>query len=253
VIPLLQPLFQGDWARYAETLACDPPPADAHSLIDLIAEGGPLASVLHRQAEALRCADLRPVASAWSLDYLWALLPPVVAAASVLQHVFPVRANTTRLLLGPQGEPLRFHIADEGRQLAGAPVALRYDDLLWHHLQSLFAALHPEARVPLKILWSNAARYLEEVLEQALHLTGGAPHIEHDRLLLLDSPRWPDGRPNPLHLRRREAPCIQDDETRPLKLHRECCLYYRLPGEDYCGACPLAPQHRRVRGSGPVA
>ncbi|MFS2052117.1 (2Fe-2S)-binding protein, partial [Variovorax sp. CT11-76] len=26
----------------------------------------------------------------------------------------------------------------------------------------------------------------------------------------------------------------------------QCCLYHLLPGEEHCGACPLAPRHREA-------
>ena len=44
-------------------------------------------------------APLAALASVWSLTYLWRLLPPVVAAASVLQRVLPVDTTQARLAL----------------------------------------------------------------------------------------------------------------------------------------------------------
>ena len=41
---------------------------------------------------------------------------------------------------------------------------------------------------------------------------------------------------------------IEDGAATTITLHRQCCLFYRLPGQGYCGACPLAPEHRRATG-----
>jgi ferric iron reductase protein FhuF len=242
VIPLLAPLFQGEWAAYGETLACAPqPPADAVPVAALLHDAALLDGVLRRHARHLgvQGSDLRAVASAWSLEYLWALLPPVVAAASVLQHGFPVRAEDTAVSLDEDGEPVRFHIAGEGRALPGTSTAARFDGLLWQHLEPLFDAVSRQSRLPRKVLWGNAARYLELILDEALHLTGHAGPVAADSAALLHSAAWPDGRANPLHARLRKVVRIADGAAAPPRLHRQCCLSYLLPGQDYCEACPL--------------
>jgi len=239
MIPLLEPLFQGELAKHGEKLQCvDTVPADAVQVAELARSPALLADVLQRNARyrGVGGADWRAVASAWSLEYLAMLLPPVMAAASMLQHAFPIAAEHTWVRLDAHGGPLGFHIRHPGRSQHGADAAERYEPLLWKHLAPLFAALSGLTRIAPKILWSNTVRLMEPVFDLALAATGGAPSIAHDRQLLLYTAAWPrDLRANPLHGRRRNA---------PVKLHRECCLNYLLPHEHHCNACPLAPEHR---------
>jgi ferric iron reductase protein FhuF len=227
VIPLLEPLFPGELAVHGEKLQCaDAVPPGALRVADLAQSPAPLADVLQRNARYRGVAgtDLRAVASAWSLEYIAMLLPPVMAAASMLQHVFPVAAEHTWVRLDAHGGPASFHIRHMGRPL------------LWQHLAPLFEALAGTTRLAPKILWSNTVRLMEPVFDVALAATGGAPSILRDRQLLLHSATWPNElRPNPLHGRER---------SHPVKLHRECCLNYLLPHEHHCNACPLAPEHR---------
>jgi ferric iron reductase protein FhuF len=233
MIALLAPLFQGEWAAYGETLACAPRwPAEAIPVARLCQDTAMLRQTIARYAARLGVdgdggADLRPAASAWSLDYLGALLAPAAAAASVLQHAFPLGAADLALTLDRLGAPARFHLVDQGRALPGSPTLERYGPLLREHLAPLFEAIGGQTRLPPKILWANAARKLDEVLVQALALTGGAPRVGIDRDQLLHRQAHADGGANPLY-------------GRPSPLHRHCCLRYQLPGQSYCGACPHA-------------
>ncbi|MGS1005770.1 siderophore-iron reductase FhuF [Achromobacter anxifer] len=247
MIPLLSPLFRGEWAAYAETLHCAAEwPAGAVPVAHLLASDALLDATLRRYAAHLNVAgnDLRAAASAWSLDYLWALLPATAAAASVLQHVFPMRAEDVALSLNDFGAPVRFHIHHEGRPEPASPAAVRYAALLDAHLHPLFKAISRQTRLTQKILWGNTARYLEAILDQALTLTGNAEQIALDKKILLQRPLRPDGTPNPLFGRQRTSARKEDGATAPLLLHRQCCLLYRLPGQSHCGACPLAPEHQ---------
>lgn len=251
MIALLTPLFQGDWAAYGETLVCQASsPPDAIGLSRLIHDGALLDDVMRRHAAHLGVAgdDLRAAASTWSLAYLWALLPPVTAAASVLQHGFPMRAEDISVSLDKAGTPVRFHIRHEGRAMPGTPTSVRYDALLSAHLEPLFQAIGLRTKLARKILWGNAARYLEVVLDQVLALTGDAEHVAADRRVLLQQATWPDGRPNLLHAPQRHSVGTEHGRIVPITLHRQCCLSYLLPGQNYCGACPLSPEHGRARG-----
>ncbi|MDQ0024409.1 ferric iron reductase protein FhuF [Variovorax paradoxus] len=239
MIPLLEPLFQGELAAHGEKLQCaDMVPADAVRVAELARSPALLADVLQRNARyrGVSGADWRPVASAWSLEYIAMLLPPVMAAASMLRHVFPIAAEHTWVRLDAHGGPVGFHIRHPGQSQHGADAAERYELLLWQHLAPLFTALCGLTRLAPKILWSNTVRLMEPVFDVALAATDRAPSIAHDRQLLLHTATWPrDLRANPLHGRLRNA---------PVKLHRECCLNYLLPHEHHCNACPLAPEHR---------
>lgn len=254
MIPLLEPLFQGELAPHGEALECAPqPPAGAVRVADLVQSSELLGRVLRLHASHLGVEDkdLRAAASAWSLDYLGMLLPPLAAAASVLQHGFPAAAEQVWVSLGPDARPRSFHIRELGRSQLGMTTAARYSTLLRHHLEPLFSALCRLTGIPAKILWSNTARNLEPVLDQALALTGGSPPIADDRRRLLHDAAWPAGGAdaggpwtNPLPGPQREVRVLFEGRDRTVKLHRQCCLFHLLPHEGYCGACPLSPAHR---------
>lgn len=253
MIPLLAPIFQGELAPLGEGLQCaQDPPADAVRLADLLQPGPRLSEVLRRHARFRGDADADPraVASVWSLRYLDVLLPPVVAGASVLQHVFPVSAGQVWVRFDDNGDAVSFHVIELGEPRHDATTSQRYAPLLWHHLAPLFAELTRITRLAPKILWGNLARRLEPILAQGLLLTGGSATIAQDQAHLLHAAAWPDAPCglNPLHGRQREVPWHHEGRTVAMKLHRQCCLYHLLPGEDYCGACPLAPRHRRSNG-----
>ncbi|WP_440532060.1 siderophore-iron reductase FhuF [Variovorax sp. YR566] len=246
MIAMLEPLFQGNLAPHGEALQCAPqPPAGALRVADLVHSPELLGRVLRLHASHLGVEgkDLRAVASAWSLDYLGMLLPPVAAAASVLQHGFPVAADQVWVRLGPHAHPLSFHIRELGQPQRGATTEERYSALLRQHLEPLFSALCRLTGIAAKILWGNAARNLEPVLDQALALTGRSPPIAGDRQQLLHNPAWPAWS-NPLPGRQREIRVRLEGRERTVKLHRQCCLFHLLPREGYCGACPLSPAHR---------
>ncbi|MDM0009690.1 siderophore-iron reductase FhuF [Variovorax sp. J22G73] len=257
MIALLEPLFQGDHARHGEALQCAPqPPADALRVADLIAQPPLLLDLLHRQARHLGAdtRDLRPVASAWSLEYLGMWLPPMVAAASVLQHAFPADPEHVWVRFDDDGDPLGFHIRELGRPMPGTSAAQRYAPMFWQHMAPLFAVIGQLTRLAPKVLWSNAARHLETILEEALALTGGAAPIAQDRDRLLRDATWPQPqRTHPLYAPQRQvelqAPVRPTPEGRreTLTLYRHCCLNHLLPGESHCGPCPLAPAHRKGR------
>ncbi|MDP9989729.1 ferric iron reductase protein FhuF [Variovorax boronicumulans] len=250
MIPLLAPIFRGELAHLGEGLQyARTPPAGAVRVADLLHSVSRLAEVLRMNARFRRHvdADQRAVASAWTLRYVEVLLPPVVAAASMLHHVFPLSAEQTWVRLDGNGGVIDFHIVELGESRRGAPTAERYAPLLWQHLAPLFGSLTGLTRIAPKILWGSVSRHLEPILDQGLRLSGGSASIAQDRAWLLHEADWPcaDTGVNPLHGVRREVMRRHEGRDIPLRLHRQCCLYHLLPGEGYCGACPLAPQHRK--------
>lgn len=239
MIPVLQPIFQNEWISYGETIVHGPLPKEyaQHQVIlleEFLSDSTLLTDTLIRYGQNLKCRDLLPVASAWTLDYFSALLPPVVAANSVLHHGFPVSATEIRIVLDAHGAPVAFQVPHEGESLEGQVATQRYAVLVWKHLEPLIdkLVLHTPARS--RLLWNNAARYFNEVLEQAAHLGINQPGIINDQDTLLRQPHWPDGRFNPLY---GKLPTNN-------RLHRQCCLYYLLPDQNYCRACPKTKNGR---------
>ncbi|MFF7400336.1 siderophore-iron reductase FhuF [Achromobacter sp. NPDC008082] len=246
MIALLQPFFREDWRPYAATVQHARASAHSRQASALLGDGPALAHVLARHRKHWSDADPRAVASAWAMSYLWALLPPVAAAASGARQVLPASGDAMSLELDDNSAPARFQIADLGHAAPGSDVWRRYEALVWRHLLPLADALHAASRLPRKTVWGGAVRYLEVVLKaveaQTQH-TPASDSVRQDRLHLLESPWWgPEaaGRPNPLCL----PPRTSRGPGPAVTLHRECCLYHLLPTAQYCAACPLAPQHR---------
>lgn len=248
MIPLLQLLFQGDLSEYGERLVCSPAPAMAVPIIELIENRHILEEILRRQALSLDAPanDLRAVASVWSLGYLWTLLPAAVVPLSLLGHSFPLRADQMSVQLDIHDNPSRFYIISEGHSTPERPTKARYEALLLHHLQPLFESITKLTGLPRKVLWGNAARYLEVILDQASLLDNCNQRLLNDRSALLQTPLWPDGSHNPLYAKQREVMLCANGNCESVKLHRRCCLNFRLPNEIYCAACPLAPQFRHT-------
>jgi ferric iron reductase protein FhuF len=244
MIPLLTPLFRDEWAPYGEALTCAPARAGALRLSEFLENPAAADEILEQYARNVGSSDRRPVAAAWALDYFTALLPPVVAAASVLHRVFPIDARQVTITFDPAGAPTQFHIPDEGVALPAASTSARYATLLWEHLELLIACLADWGGVSRRLLWGNVARRLEGTLEQIELLTRDLPAIHEgvlaDRQALLHQPTWL-ARRNPLFMRVRRTCHWHAGQPHEVRLHRQCCLYYLLPGHDFCAPCPLAP------------
>ncbi|WP_082219364.1 siderophore-iron reductase FhuF [Massilia sp. NR 4-1] len=259
MIPLLEPLFQGEMRSYGESLSCAPqfPPA-ALPVAQLLSEPELLTRQLHSSAAKFGLQDLRPVASDWSNRYLGALLPPLVAGATLLRHRFPASAGEMAVTLAPHGAVVGFHILTLGESLPEADTGQRYDALLRSHLAPLFAQLSCQSGLAQKILWGNAVRWLNFLFDAAQRLAAahGEQHVAavaSDRAQLFDGALW-TGEENPLCMRRRCAPAKPGEKADAdglIALHSQCCLYHLLPGQSYCGACPLDPL--RVRGKALIA
>ncbi|MBP1204385.1 ferric iron reductase protein FhuF [Duganella sp. 1411] len=250
---MLEPIFQGDWRPYGDTLSCGSAPEGAVAVTRLIADDALLDMLVRRHAAHLDTDDMRPAASAWSNAYLEALLPPVAAAATLLGHVFPAAAADMALTLDEHGAAVAFHVAGEGAALPGADAHRRYHALLTEHLAPLFARLARRCRVPEKILWGNVARFLDNLFREAGELSEAAGKLAaRDGAALLEQPLRPDGGRNPLYTRARTVLVpAEDGGERQVTLHRQCCLYYLLPGEGYCGRCPLDPAYLPSKTSKP--
>jgi ferric iron reductase protein FhuF len=268
MLEMLRPFFQGAWQPYGESLALAEAPQTRPSIAHWLLQPGALNKVLTQHAELLRAPQvMRAVASDWSIRYVGALLPPIVAAASLVKRCLPLDWDEMVLHLDRHGTPGRFEISHLGTACAHAATAERYETLVWEHLDPLLKRLGREARVPTKILWGNVHRALNNIFAGALELLKHQPTcvqtLTVDRDQLLAAPTWPDSRRNPLALRPRlaappaspsaarraatTAAGSSANSERAVLLHATCCLAYELPQTGFCEACPLAPQHRRRR------
>lgn len=179
-----------------------------------------------------------------------ALLPPLVAAATLLHHRLPAAAGEMAVSLDGNGQPALFHVTSLGTPMPGADAQQRHGPLLEQHLAPLFARLSALAGVPQKILWGNASRLIDNLLREAAALPA-ADRVVADRAALLEQVHWPDGSRQPLYARARTVRPGPQREC--VTLHRQCCLYYLLPGEGFCGRCPLDPIYRNLKAATPAA
>lgn len=247
MIKLLTPIFQGEWEHYGEGLICSETTGNqAHRLADLLDEPEAIDNILMQRARFYDYDDLRPVASVWLLKYVTLLIPPVAAAATVLQHSFPIGPKDISLILDDTAAPVAFVIPHLGESVAGLDTQSRYSCLLKENLEPLISYIATSTRVPAKILWGNASRRLETLLTLAQQWTN-APHeaahrAANDKECLLEHRTWPGGERNPMFGRKRQATRVSEEGDIPVHLHRHCCLDYRLPGGSYCGLCPLSPE-----------
>lgn len=251
MIPLLEPFFQGNLAPFGERLVCTqytPLPPDAVALRTLLNRDF-LQALIERQARmrAVTGCDLRAPASLWSLEYVAALMPPVVVGAALLDQIFPMGIDDVHVRLDENGNLLTFHIAHLVASTVDRNTSpqTRYATLLEEHLAALFDALSQLSRVAPKILWGNAARAFDMVFEHACALSDSQT-LRRDRDFLLHSTQW-DGRDNPMWGRQRQASHVHGTHVHRITLHRQCCLHHLLPGKEYCGACPLSPANRCTR------
>lgn len=254
MIELLTPIFQGTLAHHGEGLICsETAGSQAHRLADLLDEPEKIDDILMRRARYFEYDDLRPVAAVWLLKYITLLVPPVAAAATVLEHGFPVGPKDISVMVDDDAAPVGFVIPHLGASVSGLDTQSRYAPLLQEHLEPLIAYLAMRTRVPAKILWGNASRRLETLLNLAQQLTAYPPETAkraaNDKEFLLERRTWPDGQRNPMFGHKRQATRITEDGEVPVRLHRQCCLVYRLPGKGYCGLCPLSPEFRKRKGA----
>ncbi|MFY0479938.1 siderophore-iron reductase FhuF [Achromobacter marplatensis] len=234
MIPFLAPYFPGEWRSHGQSLrlgAAGGPPARA-----LLDDTARLRQTLERyRATQWPGADARAAASAWTLQYLWALLAPAVAAATGARREVPCAAAAMRLMLDGANTPVAFIVAELGPAQPDADTRERYGALVWEHLLPLADGIHAASRLPRKVVWAGAVRYLDALFD-ALRAMGC--DVAEDRRLLLETASWSgDGRANPLCLPARIPPAHA-----PGPVYRECCLYYLLPGQTQCAACPLPRQ-----------
>jgi len=245
LIPVLAPLFTEARAAAAARLTCDAAHyAEAMPLQQLLQDDVLLGDMMARYGRHWRSDDQRAVASAWSLNYFAALLPPAVAASSVLHRTLPLGIDDTRILLNEQGAVRLLCLPDDGVVVQNADAQERYQQLVWEHLAPIIGRLAQAFRSSPRVLWGNTIRRIRATLvaaEQFPLPKNRLRDIVADRQFLLNQPAWPDGRANPLH-HKGDALAAQTPQRK--YLHRNCCLYYRLPDEGYCGACPLAPTNR---------
>lgn len=177
------------------------------------------------------------VLSEWSKYYFIRILGPVIAANVLLGHALPVRLSELELVFGKDGTIHGFVVKDQGTAITTTGVA-RYESLIEDNLKPLIESWSLHFSVPIKILWVNAARYVNWINVQ-LDLVGAGAEVGKAVTQLLEH-RYVNDNINPLFGCYR----LRIIEAKPVQVRRNCCLRYRLPTTELCDDCPrlLEPQ-----------
>lgn len=185
-------------------------------------------------------ADRRAVVSYWSLWYFGGLLVPAVAATVALGEELPLGVDDVTARLDPSaGKVVGFELPAV-RHRGG----MSFDPLVVEHLHPVVEHLAGRYSVGRRLLWVNAAHYIEWTLSEL----ATRPHLAHAagraRDLLLDRHEWPELGRNPLH----GAIRYMDEDGRIARRRHVCCLRHMLPSVAGCGdLCPL----ERIRNQTP--
>lgn len=181
-------------------------------------------------------ADRRVVASLWSQWYAGTLVPPGVAAGSLLGRVLPLGIEETEVLLDEEtARPVAFRLAHGGVVDRAASPFRRFEGLVRKHLAPLVETLAPHVGLSPHTVWTNAGRYLQWILDE-IEQSDEAREAASSARRLLEEDTWPDGRANPLHDTVRY---VEEDGDRVAR-RRVCCLQYLVPDLEGCGTlCPL--------------
>ena len=235
MLPELAPFFPGPLRPYGEGLTARPAPPDAKPGARLADIDG-IAELVRGYGKALGATDLPALASWWTRRYCLAIVPPVLVSAVVLERALPVSLDAIEVSLARDCRAERIHIGDT-RTVIGHDFVVAIDLLVRQNLAPIFQAMAPLRASP-RVLWSHAAEFVQTVGE----VLCGHPAVEASRRAALAEWLANAGALGPAYrpLTPRQLPSKQasiDGDAR--RVRRVCCLNYRLPGEDYCGVCPL--------------
>lgn len=235
-IRALAPLFVGDFEHYRDILVLPDDPRLAIPVRELITTDG-LAWLLEHYRRFQPGDDRRALVSQWSRTYFVKLIVPTVAANMVLGHELPVALDKLEVILGDDGLPEAFRLPHEGQPFESKPEGPfeRFKELLDGNFEPLIEGWNQQVKLSRKVLWNNAANYVEWLVHAMAGL-GLPAEMLADGKQLIESERRPDGGKNPMfspvrYVERSSGPS-------PLRQRRQCCIRYRLPELALCENCP---------------
>ncbi len=236
-IAVLNGLYVGDFARYRHCLVLADDPRAAISLIDLLRPDSLDEQLLRFRPSGLE-EDRRALVSHWSRHYFVRLIPPVTAAAVLLDHRLPLGIQDIGVILDDEGRPEAFKLPDEGDRLPEScgPFG-RFAHLVEDNLGPVIEKLCSYSGLSAKVLWSNAGNYFEAMVTQLAAQSRDSSGS--DGQALVGARFLPDGRPNPLFEPVRYVELkTADGAARTWRRRRLCCIRYLLEGVDLCPNCP---------------
>lgn len=204
-----------------------------------LCKAGQLDAIITRYGTRFPGADRRAIVSLWSLYYLSTLTINTALAWLELGRTLPVSLDATSLCIEPEtGTPVAFLLRSFGEE-RHLDIHQAMHPLLRQHIEPLAEAVSTHTRVSPKLLWGNAAGYLDWVIGEMGRQVD--PGLADDAARLFRDAAFPDGKKNPL--------CgtlqpMTDESGAEFKRRKVCCLRYCLQGIGGCGqTCPL-PQGR---------
>lgn len=239
MIDTLESIFRGNFARYRTVLALRDDPREAIAGPDFL-RPQTLREMMVRFRPEFVAEDPRGLASLWSKNYFVRLIPPVMAAALLLNYRLPLDMARLEVVVDGSGVPIAFKLPHAGEKLPEAPRTPfeRFAHLIEDNLAPFIGALSACSGLTEKVLWSNAGNYFEWALGQ-LAAQGGTAQALADGKVLLEARLTPDGRRNPLHEPIRYVEVAEPDAEPDLwRMRRLCCIRYLLPGVELCPNCP---------------
>ncbi|MGL4290342.1 MAG: siderophore-iron reductase FhuF, partial [Phreatobacter sp.] len=144
------------------------------------------------------------------------------------------------LILTADGRAEALRLCQVGAAFEPVSAERRFAALIDDHLAPIIVALARETGITPRVLWSNAGNYFEHAVAMGERSAAATcPGLIHGKELLASRKRS-DGRPNPLF-----APIYYlDEQGRTGRRRRICCIRYLIPGQGYCGVCPIVRQDR---------
>ncbi|CEJ15500.1 Ferric iron reductase protein FhuF [bacterium YEK0313] len=218
--------------------------ADPRSAVAGVALGDPAAvrTLVARYGETYPGEDVRAIASLWSKWLFATVLEPVLAANLLADWALPTGFGEVGLILGTDGRPEVLKLAHGGGACSPRSADERFAGLIDGFLAPAIATLAAATGIAPRVLWSNVGNYVEHALKRVEAATGPDWPGVVQGYDLLASRRRGDGRPNPLF-----EP-VTYGEGGNARRRRVCCIRYLIPGQAYCGACPIVRRDEAPAG-----
>lgn len=227
----LDAVFTGTLGYAREALTFSEGPWSGTSVRTLL-DGPGLDSLIEAFEREHGPADRRAVVSYWSLWYFGGLLVPAVAATVAIGEELPLGVEDLAVRLDRSaGRVVGFELPASWKE---GPMT--FDALVVDHVAQVVERLTERYRVGKRLLWVNAAHYIEWTLSELATRAELADEARMARELLLERAEWPGWGRNPLQ----GAIRYVEEGGDIVRRRRVCCLRHMLPSVAGCGdLCPL--------------
>jgi ferric iron reductase protein FhuF len=229
----IEALATGDYAPFAGHLVGPGDCRPAVSAGELL--NADIQQAIHRRfSERFTRFDRRATLSIWVKWHLNAVLPPLLMADVLLARRLPVALDDATFIIADDARTAAMKCRHGGVACDDPDPFIRFDDLIFRHFAPLVALMTARTGLTQRVLWSNIGNTFEAMLRRIEKVSGCSERLATADQMLA-TPRWPDGRPNPLY---GAVHYVEGDGCRERR-RKVCCLQYRLPDRRFCSACPI--------------